>query len=903
MSVKEFRLLARQNINWTLPLKVEVYYRDFHILGDFLDAYFPGELADVKFIRLNQAPDMLREAILPEVSQLFEVLEHSTGTSHSPQDLNNSLTAIKENIDFRIIIFTDGVSDALSLTEGELTADLIFITVKDEYSVANLKAKDVLEEIVKRSNAAGAFAIAFTSVNNLGLFFDELFSDITKNITVVDSIRRLSNSHHIVYNPDLNWEQPITQALDHVIKTLEDWELIQYIQKNRIHHPLWGQRSVKKIYLQLRKIQQQLTDEHYNHIEFLEDLTQSIRQLLPSTTTLSLNLEIESEVDSDDEINFFDEDAMASEEDEITENGTDYEDAMHNLDEATLNETYPSASPVESSSKEEQQRYLQAVIFAASDDRMQLPKYLQPSSAYIARVNIGVPQFGYLRSEKPVSDNRLFIDTSTERELIVIHFLAGNCKAQKQTLTLPRFGKSDNIDFKFTTTSAQEVFRCDIIAVHKNRIIQWIALNAAVLENPPNNNYQIQVETVISTRQKLSNLANRQNFGGVLIIDEQDKDGTVQAILKDGPMAFHSGDGIRKRMDKIKGLIQSSALDKQTYPNDLANPKVVNILRNLAIHGEQLYQGFADGTDIVGPLQILAFRKEPIPANFVYSLPPPADDAPLCKHAVEALADGQCRECFDRYASSGSYICPFGFWGISKVIEYHTLDRSADHREMADFVFESEPSSDREVLTIMQNVIHGSSYRVDDLTAGTRQIIMDSLGSCSQLHNAENWTKWVSLTQDYQPDSIFLVVHTEKDDYDIDKMEIERDFLSQNRLSEQHIVKSKRPLVVVIGCSTANLNDQGFDIGSIFIRKGASIVISNFTKIISDDAAIIVNELIKILKETSGKNVLFGQIMLRLKQRLLAMGLIVGLSIITYGDADWQVILHQNKSEELQTQS
>jgi len=113
----------------------------------------------------------------------------------------------------------------------------------------------------------------------------------------------------------------------------------------------------------------------------------------------------------------------------------------------------------------------------------------------------------------------------------------------------------------------------------------------------------------------------------------------------------------------------------------------------------------------------------------------------------------------------------------------------------------------------------------------------------------------------------------------------------QNQLSDKHIVKAKRPLAIVIGCVTANINDQGFDIGSEFIRKGASLVITNFTKIMGDQAAEVVIELLDCLKQSKGKDLVFGEIMLKLKQRLLAKGLMVGMSLVTYGDADWKISL------------
>ena len=74
-------------------------------------------------------------------------------------------------------------------------------------------------------------------------------------------------------------------------------------------------------------------------------------------------------------------------------------------------------------------------------------------------------------------------------------------------------------------------------------------------------------------------------------------------------------------------------------------------------------------------------------------------------------------------------------------------------------------------------------------------------------------------------------------------------------------------------------------------------MITNFTKIRGAQAADIVICLMEILKVYKGKEATFGEIMLKLRQELLAQGIMASLALLTYGDADWKIkIKAENES-------
>ena len=97
------------------------------------------------------------------------------------------------------------------------------------------------------------------------------------------------------------------------------------------------------------------------------------------------------------------------------------------------------------------------------------------------------------------------------------------------------------------------------------------------------------------------------------------------------------------------------------------------------------------------------------------------------------------------------------------------------------------------------------------------------------------------------------------------------------------------PFIVIIGCETSNIKIAGFDISSHFINEGAAIVVSNFTKVRGRQAKDIVIKLSEFIHQNGKKEILFGEIMLKLRQYLLSQGMIAGLSLVAHGDADWKI--------------
>jgi len=246
--------------------------------------------------------------------------------------------------------------------------------------------------------------------------------------------------------------------------------------------------------------------------------------------------------------------------------------------------------------------------------------------------------------------------------------------------------------------------------------------------------------------------------------------------------------------------------------------------------------------------------------------------------------------CHDLSKSPSPFICPFGFWGLSRVIErYRYEGNNSTNAQFASFYVGKK--SGPTLLPVLQNSLHASTIKTEKYEPGLRSSVFKTIESNSrQSFWAHSWTEWGQHVQSsFHPESLLLIVHTEVDpNLDAIQMEIEdANYWVKNYFDEKMISHdtATKPIVIVLGCSTSDLQDQTFDISSQFLNHGAQYVISNFTKIRGQQAGKIMIKLVEFMKEQTQQRSTLGETMLRLRQHLLADGIMVSLAMIAHGDA------------------
>lgn len=537
-------------------------------------------------------------------------------------------------------------------------------------------------------------------------------------------------------------------------------------------------------------------------------------------------------------------------------------------------------------------RFLQSKILGAGSNEPP-PALLEYETTYVLQVRIGLPELTWNNAPRSFPGELVFDNNASQTETIHIIFTYQSGELlQEQDLQLPRYGNSNPISFEFRTAVSGETFTAEIYAYHKQRLLQKLVLEVPMRNSKPGKG--IRITEVFCARKELNNLDARIDFGTTLFYDKsKGNDGRLSGLTRTQPINLNIPKALEKMLQDIRDDIENAIVDIDNHPPELAHPNNVALLTRLALKGNLLFVNHLKRMELAGPLQIVTSREEYIPLDFIYTYPPPNPAGVLCPNATQALEAGACMNCMDKHKSPAPYVCPFGFLGLSQVIERHTTE--APGSANADYSIRAEPSAGRDVLAILDNTLFASSTRVGAATPQLLNDIEQSIRSHA-LHpqKVDKWEDWTTATQKDNPDTQIMLVHIEPHPVaGIDQIEIgDEDLLLQNLLDDTKIKPIpfvRSPFVIIIGCETMNLQSHGFDISSQLINYGAAMVLSNFTKIRGRHAGRILIELMELLKKNAGKEMILGEVMLQLKQQLLAQGMMAALALTAQGDADWKI--------------
>lgn len=544
-------------------------------------------------------------------------------------------------------------------------------------------------------------------------------------------------------------------------------------------------------------------------------------------------------------------------------------------------------------------RYLQAEFYEQGKKK-KIKDFLLPQTTYELQVGIGEENKDRIQATISVGGLQEVFADATVKEAPIDLLLYSNTqkKPQQGKIMLPRQGDSDLASFSISTGSKQKFFEGTVYAFHKDRLLQKAVLRSDIRNKGDKaTRKKIDFTTEAVLRQDLATLDDRPAFGmSVIIPEEEKKKQPLPAMAGGQSLDLQVDDGIRGVISSIQQYIDEVVTVAKKGKSKLDDEEHVKLLVKLANAGNMLYLQLLQRSEIQGPLQIVSKNRNYTPLEFVYSFSPPNEGAALCPNAAKALKKGACMNCFPNKKEMQAHVCPLGFWGLNRVIERHQYQPNLAAGTTG-YTVKNEPVTGRKPLKLLNRTLHAESAKVDVSSAGMIQKIEEAITAASAVKpkKASDWNKWVEAVEKTDPDSLVLVVHLEdkRDTAGTDALEIgDQQFLLINHFDEDYINKrsaTHTPFLVLIGCQTSDMQLQGFDAGSLAASYGAAIVLSNFTRIQGKHAGEIVIRLMKLLKANTGKDISFGEIMLQLKQQLLADGILVVLTLLAYGDADWKI--------------
>jgi hypothetical protein len=553
-----------------------------------------------------------------------------------------------------------------------------------------------------------------------------------------------------------------------------------------------------------------------------------------------------------------------------------------------------ATEPSEAAPKDDA-RYLQAGIKSENNEAVE--GALKPSQDYKLGVQIGSPKKGFIHTNTVFPSHLIFpYDDNTKANVQLVVKTNLHSEPLFAEIVLHRNSDSDTAYFKINTGDKQKEFIADIYAYHKNRRIQQIRFTAQISSRSQKGNSAQEIKSIFSARKSLGELDTRTEFAASIeIIPGEKKDAVVRGITNNSPLNLYADNGLKPQLLEMKAKIENALVPVENDTAEKATKRFNELLISLANRGSIIYTGHLRGKVAPeGPLQIISNDQSFLPVEFIYSYPPFEETATVCPKAKDALTKGVCCGDVKKDDDIGRHVCPFGFWLCSRIIERHNfLKRPNDGNAAYSIV--SEPVKNRETLQILNNTLFGASVRVDISGEGLIKSMMDAIRAYKvKLEEAKDWDNWSVMIGQTVPDSMILVVHIEKDNknggYQIelgDNKFLPQRLIGPKVISRKHL--NPPPFVVMLGCESTDLKNEGFDVASHFLNEGAAIVLSNFTRILGTHARDIVINLVKFL-ETEGKvTQSFGEIMLKLRRYLLSEGLVAGLILQAQGDADWKI--------------
>jgi hypothetical protein len=545
-------------------------------------------------------------------------------------------------------------------------------------------------------------------------------------------------------------------------------------------------------------------------------------------------------------------------------------------------------------------RFVSAQVFALENGQRGLERRqsFRSGAAHQADVWIGPKDVEAIQTEDTV-DESVFDDDEDSHHLLILFEAPDGTSAIQPVDLPPRSGKSTLATFEFEVADDATDVACKILVLYKNRGIHLAhligpSLAGVVDGEAPGGRITLESDPPLRPLTTMSefDLAFTTDGHHLRITDTAtDESRTVSLAGIDGAVGT-----LRDELRRKAVLVANQLTGFEEGPG-------LTLLHNLAAQGRLLYMALAGAHGAVTKAdlaRISVVSQSPsdwIPIEFVYDRELPDGSAKLCskfKAAAEAGAIA-CDGC-EADGQPSTAICPFGFWGLSKVIE-RTIFRSEPTSTAAGALSAnpSDPGSNLDTLPQFGSVILAASDKVDSETDESEvDATKDHLtGLGLTVAKVDTWSDWVDHIESAKPSLLVALPHSEQVD-NIITLQIGdgSDPLRRTHLKAKHVGDQDRepgPIILLLGCDTTAPKIGFHDFVSGFRNLHASVVVGTVATVLGRQAAPVARELVSALVANDGNSETVGEAMRAVKSRLVAADNPMALTLTAYGDADWKL--------------
>ncbi len=563
-------------------------------------------------------------------------------------------------------------------------------------------------------------------------------------------------------------------------------------------------------------------------------------------------------------------------------------------------------------------RFLQARTYDLGDGAntaRERRRALRPLAPHEIRIRIAPPDREWIAEKSTVfPDEELPPDQPEYRLTVVLTDASYDREPQVQSIILPSTGPSSDARFYVRTEKAGSEMEWRVAVAYGNRVLQTALLQAPVAEADANDSGIVLVPEA-SVRPTFEDLHERSRFDAALVLNHTPGGAAGVLVVEDeDARSFRVSPGMQEVLDWFDKQLTAVARQRSMFDGGLDSPASLDLLRLLAQQGASLYRnivndGIGDGALARGPrLHVVAATPDArMPLEFVYDRDGPRDDAKLCEAGRAALA-AAAESGADTLPSlcvhddgDASVVCPLAFWGVQKVIERHRHDRALRQQVAPgeDFLLRAEPARDRKPLVILRAAVAGANYRVNKtgMTAVCERL---KKATSTEISPVAKWEDWTAAVKDTQPSILVAIVHNEKKQNTVwTQMEIgQNSWVDSNGFGKDYFrprPSGPDPVLLLLACESGSADVTFNSFVAKARQDGAAMVVAAGAQIHEAHAVTVTCELIDALESgisraaAAGKEVTFGDVFRNVRRALLARGVLMVLTLETYGDADWRL--------------
>ncbi|MCJ7446580.1 MAG: hypothetical protein MUO72_02700 [Bacteroidales bacterium] len=578
-------------------------------------------------------------------------------------------------------------------------------------------------------------------------------------------------------------------------------------------------------------------------------------------------------------------------------------------------------SECESIDKKQIKRFLQKQVYITKDGKLvEEERAFFKGISTIIRIRIGQPdkKWGSLGTE--FSTEKLPKDRDEWCLSVVLSEPDHIDKPLRKPIKLPKNGPSTECEFQIIP-GKKPVFEGRITVIHRGRILQTALLKGRVVKDSEklNENDVISFDDILSVRSNIVDLGERRQFDLALVHNRTSHNRSwITAISANHEWVADIPDS-NEIIGDLNTELSNIAMSPRDYHGGLEIKENVQMLVKLAQIGRSLYglivedyiknSGNETSFEKVEYIQVVSTQADDlIPLEFIYNAVAPNNDAKLCPPMetlqkipekgkrlaeINKLIDGTCLEvgnCSKKCKyQTVKYVCPIGFWGVTKVIERHMTPKQLKQSESGHYL-QTEPTTLRGFLDLEGSALVAASTKVKK--ARFEQVIQSCtshLGLPPQ--EVKNWDQWKDTVKTIKPRILLALPHTEGSKSDA-SLEIGGKSILSGQITPDYVHPEDEPtfpLVALIGCDTAGTSLDYGSYVSWFRRGGAALVISTIAKVFVDHATDVAEQLIEGLISETDKYERIGEIIRAIKQKAIIEGPLMALCIVAFGDADWKL--------------